>query len=340
MGIDLFVKNRETCLLVSDYYSKFPFVYMIPSPVTSTAVIGKMKSLFAEQGVPQRVISKEWRPLQLQCIQEVHWPVVLRSRDIKPTLPSVKRLYRTPRTKCETHFEESWSLIRRPYDPIVPRATPTDIHLQCSAEPLYGRRVVSNLPVATWNASGKRYEICARLDQRQATAEERHDARGARDLADVSRGEHVRTRHPVTHRWEPDRIVEKCQQPRSYKVESDNGSVLRRNRRDIRETAEKHVFLSTDVERQRNFRETAADDDDHDQASSNLRPTTVEPPTRSLTATPVEPLVTPASVEPVQETVGSPIRKDSVKRVRFPVEQKGYHTRLGRLTKSPHRGYG
>ncbi len=53
VGTDLFVINRETYLLVSDYYSKFPFVYMIPSPVTSTAVIGKMKSLFAEQGVPQ-----------------------------------------------------------------------------------------------------------------------------------------------------------------------------------------------------------------------------------------------------------------------------------------------
>ena len=58
VGTDLFVINRETYLLVSDYFnSKFPFVYMIPSPVTSTAIIGKMKSLFAEQGIPQRVIS-------------------------------------------------------------------------------------------------------------------------------------------------------------------------------------------------------------------------------------------------------------------------------------------
>ena len=57
VGTDLFVINRETYLLVSDYYSKFPFVYVIQSPVTSTAVIAKMMSLFAEQGVPQRVIS-------------------------------------------------------------------------------------------------------------------------------------------------------------------------------------------------------------------------------------------------------------------------------------------
>ena len=54
---DIFVISLETYLLVSDYYSKFPFVYMIPSPVTSIAVIGKMESRFAEQGVPQQVIS-------------------------------------------------------------------------------------------------------------------------------------------------------------------------------------------------------------------------------------------------------------------------------------------
>ena len=58
VGTDLFVITQETYLLVSDYYSKFPFVYVIPRPVKNTAVIGKMKSLFAEQGVPQRVISE------------------------------------------------------------------------------------------------------------------------------------------------------------------------------------------------------------------------------------------------------------------------------------------
>ena len=72
------------------------------------------------------------------------------------------------------------------------RVTPIDRHLPSPAELLYGRRVVANLPVATWNSSGKRCEIRARLDQRQATARERHDAHGVRDLAKLSHGEHVR----------------------------------------------------------------------------------------------------------------------------------------------------
>ena len=53
--------NKELYLIVSDYYSKFPFVYAITSPVTSAAVISKMKSLFAEQGVPQRAVSDNGR---------------------------------------------------------------------------------------------------------------------------------------------------------------------------------------------------------------------------------------------------------------------------------------
>ena len=57
VGTDMFMINRESYLIVSDYYSKFPFVYAIPSPVTSATVISKMKLLFAEQGVPQRVVS-------------------------------------------------------------------------------------------------------------------------------------------------------------------------------------------------------------------------------------------------------------------------------------------
>ena len=330
VGTDLFVINRETYLLVSDYYSKFPFVYVIPSPVTSTAVIAKMKSLFAEQGVPQRVISDNGghfssdafrRFADQWCFDHVtsspHYPqsngfVERNVQTVKQTLKKVG-----PRSDIQMAL-------------LVLRATPIDSHLPSPAELLYGRRVVSNLPVATWNTSGERCEIRARLDQRQATAKERHDARGVTDLAELYHGQHVRTRNPITHRWEPGRIAEKCSQPRSYRVESPSGRVLQKNRRDIRETVEKHVFLNPDDEPQRDTRETAA---------NGPRPITVEPhanSSESSTAEPVEPpVVTPASVEPAEELACSPSRRISDKRVRFQPEQKRYYTRSGRLSKPP-----
>ena len=188
VGTVLFVINRETYLLVSDYYSKFPFVFVIPSPMTSTAVIGKMEALFAEQGVPQRVISDNGghfssdafrRFADQWCFDHVtsspHYPksngfIERHVQTVKHTLKKVG-----PRSDVQMAV-------------LVLRATPIDSHLPSPAELLYGRSVVSNLPVATWNASGKRCEIRARLVQRQATANERHDARGVRDLEELSPG--------------------------------------------------------------------------------------------------------------------------------------------------------
>ena len=167
---DLFVINRETYLLVSDYYSKFPFDYVIPSPVTSTAVIATMTSLFAEQEVPQRVISDNGGHLSSDafrrfadqwCFDHVtsspYYPqsngfIERHVQTVKHTLKKVG-----PRSDVQVAL-------------LVLRATPIDNHLPSPAELLYGRIVVSNLLVATWNDSGKRCEIRARLDQRQATA--------------------------------------------------------------------------------------------------------------------------------------------------------------------------
>ena len=148
VGTDLFVINRETYLLVSDYYSKFPFVYVIPSPVTSTAVIAKMKSLFAEHGVPQRVISGNGgyfssdafrRFADQWCFDHVtsspHYPQSngFVERDVQTVKHTLKKV--GPRSDVQMAL-------------LVLRVTPIDSHLPSPAELLYGRRVVSNLPVA------------------------------------------------------------------------------------------------------------------------------------------------------------------------------------------------
>ena len=168
VGTDLFVINRDTHLLVSDYYSTFPFIYIIPSPVTSTAVIGKMKSLFAEQGVPQRVISDNgchfssdaFRTFADQwCFDHVtsrpHYPQS--NSFIERHVQTVEHILKKvgPRSNVQMAI-------------LVLIATAIDSHLASPAELLYGRRVVSNLSVATWNVSGKRCEIRDRLDQRQS----------------------------------------------------------------------------------------------------------------------------------------------------------------------------
>ena len=54
---DLFHLDGKDYLLVSDYYSKFPFVRRLPINMTSSTVVGILKELFSEQGIPERVMS-------------------------------------------------------------------------------------------------------------------------------------------------------------------------------------------------------------------------------------------------------------------------------------------
>ncbi len=59
--------------------------------------------------------------------------------------------------------------------------------------------------------------------------------RGARPLPDLKPGDYVRVQED-TH-WKPAKVVEVCEAPRSYVVESD-GHKLRRNRRHLIQTSE------------------------------------------------------------------------------------------------------
>ena len=199
VGTGLFMINRESYLIVSDYYSKLPFVYAIPSAVTSPAVISKIISLFAEQGVPQRVVSDNGCHFSSDAFRKFADQLCFDHVTSSPH-------YRQSNGHIERHIQTVMRTLKNigPRSDIqmallVLKATHIDNHLPSPAELLYGRRVVSNLPVAISNASGSRCAIRARLDEQQASAKEHHDVRGVTDLPVLSRGHIVRTRHPDTH---------------------------------------------------------------------------------------------------------------------------------------------
>ena len=158
---------------------------------------------------------------------------------------------------------------------LVLRATPIDSHLSSPAELLYEEEwyrtylSIHGMPVA-------RREIRA---QRQATAEIRHDACGVTYLVELSRGQHARTRQPVTHR-----------STNAYKHAPTglNRQVEEFCRGTGRATSVRLLIIMV----------------------RDLSPTS-----QTLTAEPEERLVvTPASVEPVEELAGSPLRGISDKR--------------------------
>ena len=74
----------------------------------------------------------------------------------------------------------------------------------------------------------------AALEHRQAAQKRHHDERAGPQLPNLRAGQQVRTQL-TNGSWTPATILAKCDMPRSYMLETANGSQVRRNRRHIAE---------------------------------------------------------------------------------------------------------
>ena len=120
------------------------------------------------------------------------------------------------------------------------RSTPLNRNTPSPAELLNNRRYRSNLPVRI--APPQNYEqIKAQFERKQASSTEYHDQH-MRTLSGILPGQHVRVQDHVSRLWKPATVVERAHTPRSYLIEKEDGSQLRRNRQHLRETAEQPVF--------------------------------------------------------------------------------------------------
>ena len=56
LGSDLFFFNN-TYLLVADYYSKFVIMKKLNANTTTKAIVGQLRAIFAEHGIPEKLVT-------------------------------------------------------------------------------------------------------------------------------------------------------------------------------------------------------------------------------------------------------------------------------------------
>lgn len=122
------------------------------------------------------------------------------------------------------------------------RSTPIDSQLPSPAELLYQRKLKSNLPIRIENQMPNRDQISQRLIERQQSMKYYHD-RNAQDLSPLATGQHVRIQDQRTKKWFPGTVSCKRPEPRSYEVQTQNGSILRRNRCHLRPASAQHIEM-------------------------------------------------------------------------------------------------
>ena len=124
-----------------------------------------------------------------------------------------------------------------------------------------------------------RDKIYVRLAEKKQKQKRQYD-KHARDLSPLRPGQEVRIQDPrITRKWAPATVQRVCPEPRSYYVETQNGALLRRNRRHIQHTAEptRTGITSQDMEPQWKPAETVGCQTDK-QIEQTIRPSSNETP--------------------------------------------------------------
>ena len=241
IGTDLFFWRGDEYLLICDYYSKFPIVRKIPSGQSTRETVVKLtKCVLSEQGVPEVIISDNGPQYDCQSYKQFSKEWGFQHITSSPRYPKsngfIERQVQTVKntlTKAEKSGKDL-SMAR-----LCLRSTPIDSQLPSPAELLYQRKLKSNLPLRIKHQMPNRDQISQRLVERQQSMKYYHD-RNAHDLSPLATGQHVRIQDQRTKKWLPGIVSCKRPEPRSYEVQTQYGSTLRRNRCHLRPAAAQH----------------------------------------------------------------------------------------------------
>ena len=236
VGGDLFFFEQKWFLLVTDYYSKFPFVRKL-SNLTAKCVIDAFKNILSEQGVPAKLICDNGKQFDAhefrQFAEKYGFEVVTSSPHYPRGHGLIERHVETIKSAMAKSRHDGSDV----YLTLLSlRSTPLNHTLPSPAELLNGRIYKCNLPVRIPPPLGHE-RVAEQFRQRQRVGAEHYDQH-AKSMPELLPGQQVRLQDPVKKTWQPARVIEEAKTPRSYTIERDDGKQLRRNRLHLRTTGE------------------------------------------------------------------------------------------------------
>ncbi|CAL9684132.1 unnamed protein product [Knipowitschia caucasica] len=204
----------------------------MPTQVTSHAVTQKMQCYMSLFGRPDEILTDNGPQYTGQAFQlfvkrwgirhvtsSPHYPKSngFIERHVRYIKAIVKK---TQQNKSDLHI----ALLQV-------RATPIDSKLPSPAELLFGRTVTTLLPS---RADSGKVGHRQHLAHRAAVMKEHHDRSCRRELPPLRPGQHVTVWNKERRTWHPAVVQQKCNEPRSYVVQTPNGNMIRRSRSHLR----------------------------------------------------------------------------------------------------------
>ncbi|CAE1241146.1 unnamed protein product [Acanthosepion pharaonis] len=234
VATDIFNLNRHNYLLIVDSYSKYSFIRKLRE-FSSKEVTDLTKQIFAEQGVPERLISDNGPHFSSQHFKEFAKAWDFEHITSSPKYPQSNGMQERCIQTIKRAMKKAILSNRDVYTSLLClRLIPMDHVIPSPGELLFNRKLVSNLPTKCTNNNARKEEIQDRLLDRQWL-----QGKHAKDLSKLSTGQEQNTR-----KWTPAVVKHIYTEPRSYIIETPTGLVLHRNRRHFKEDVSNKALTS------------------------------------------------------------------------------------------------
>lgn len=233
VGADMLEHNGKHYLLVTDYYSRF-FELLHLTRTTSQDVVYACKSIFARWGIPNMVISDNGPQFASQVFTGFSQEYGFSHTTSSPHYPQANGA-------AERFVQTAKNILDQP-DPFLGlmahRSTECATTGYSPAQLIMGRQIRTTLPALDrhYTPSWPRHQSVKNNDDRaKASHKYYYDQRhGVRDLPPVTTSQKVLVRTDQDKSWStPGTVVKPADTPRSVILQTDQGGVLRRNRRHL-----------------------------------------------------------------------------------------------------------
>ncbi|KAJ8030205.1 hypothetical protein HOLleu_26545 [Holothuria leucospilota] len=227
VGTDLFHHKGSDYIIVVDYYSRWFEIEKL-GDTSSKGVIKSLKKTFSTHGIPDLVVSDngpQYSSAEFRDFAKL-WKFshITSSPKFPQSNGEAERAVKTAKALLNKNDDPYLALLSYRTSPLLNGKSPSEL--------LMNRKLATQLPILESQLTTKAdlSEIPSKEEQSREKLKQWFDKRHrVGELPNLQKGDNVY----VTDLKRNGTIVEKRPEPRSYSVETDNGNIVRRNRRAI-----------------------------------------------------------------------------------------------------------
>lgn len=233
VGMDLAFINGKNFLVMVDYMSKFIVAKQLSS-TTSQSVKLAIEETIAYFGIPQEIVTDNGPPFNAQEFRNF-----LEKYDITQTTSSP--YYPRSNGMAERAVQTAKGLIKKAiqsnssiFSAILEYNSTPKYGLPAPCEMLMGRKLRTNL-LCTKTLLIPKYDVTTLQEniRNKQRRQSQHYDHVSKTLSELKPDEPVLVQHGIRD-WTPGKVINKCQEPDSYRIRSEDGSMIRRNRIQLR----------------------------------------------------------------------------------------------------------